>query len=149
MEPWSGVRRATVVRKPLMSEELFWLVLTIIMTGLLWVPIIIDRILVRGLEATLDNPGPNAIPQSPWAQRLMAAHTNAVENLVLFAPLVIILHLLQISSGLTVTACVLYFSSRLAHAVIYAWGVPLFRTLSFLASWAALLILVLAVFGIV
>jgi uncharacterized MAPEG superfamily protein len=132
-----------------MSEELFWLVLTIIMTGLLWVPIIIDRILVRGLEATLDNPGPNAIPQSPWAQRLMAAHTNAVENLVLFAPLVIILHLLQISSGLTVTACVLYFSSRLAHAVIYAWGVPLFRTLSFLASWAALLILVLAVFGIV
>ena len=132
-----------------MSEELFWLVLTIVMTGLLWVPIIVDRILVRGLEATLDNPGPNAIPQSPWAQRLMAAHTNAVENLVLFAPLVIILNLLQISSGLTVTACVLYFSSRLAHAVIYAWGVPLFRTLSFLASWAALVILVLAVFGVV
>jgi len=132
-----------------MSEELFWLVLTIVMTGLLWVPIIVDRILVRGLEATLDNPGPNAIPQSPWAQRLMAAHTNAVENLVLFAPLVIILNLLQISSGLTVTACVLYFSSRLAHAVIYAWGVPLFRTLSFLASWAGLIILVLSIFRIV
>jgi len=34
----------------------------------------------------------------------MAAHTTAVENLVLFAPLVIILHLLGISSGLTITA---------------------------------------------
>jgi len=44
---------------------------------------------------------------------------------------------------------VLYFSSRLAHSVIYAWGVPVFRTLSFLASWAALIILVLAVFRIV
>lgn len=132
-----------------MTHELFWLVLTIIQTGLLWVPIIIDRVLVRGLEATLDNPGPNAIPQSPWAQRLMAAHTNAVENLVLFAPLVLILHVLNISSGLTITACVLYFSARLAHAVIYAWGVPLFRTLSFLASWAALIILVLAIFRIV
>jgi len=132
-----------------MTEELFWLVLTIIMTGLLWVPYMIDRMLVRGVEPTLDNPGPNSVPQSPWAQRLMAAHTNAVENLVLFAPLVIILHLLNIHSGLTVTACVLYFSSRLAHAVIYAWGVPLFRTLSFLASWAALIILVLAVFRIV
>jgi uncharacterized MAPEG superfamily protein len=132
-----------------MTHELFWLVLTIIQTGLLWVIYMIDRIMVRGLEATLDNPGPNAIPQSPWAQRLMAAHANAVENLVLFAPLVIILHILNISSGLTITACVLYFSARLAHAVIYAWGVPLFRTLSFLASWTALVILVLAAFRIV
>jgi len=132
-----------------MTHELFWLVLTIIQTGVLWVVYMIDRIMVRGLEATLDNPGPNALPQSPWAQRLIAAHTNAVENLVLFAPLVIILHLLGISSGLTITACVLYFSARLAHAVIYAWGVPLFRTLSFLASWTALVILVLAVFRIV
>jgi uncharacterized MAPEG superfamily protein len=132
-----------------MTHELFWLVLTIIQTGLLWVVYMIDRVMVRGLEATLDNPGPNAIPQSPWAQRLMAAHANAVENLVLFAPLVIILHILNISSGLTITACVLYFSARLAHAVIYAWGVPLFRTLSFLASWTALVILVLAIFRIV
>jgi len=124
-------------------------VLTIIQTGLLWVVYMIDRIIVRGLEATLNNPGPNAIPQSPWAQRLMAAHTNAVENLVLFAPLVLILHVMNISSGLTITACVLYFSARLAHAVIYTWGVPLFRTLSFLSSWAALIILVLAIFRIV
>jgi uncharacterized MAPEG superfamily protein len=128
---------------------LFWLVLTIIQTGLLWVPYIVDRVMVRGLAATLDNPGPNALPQSPWAQRLMAAHTNAVENLVLFAPLVLILHVLQISTAMTITACVLYFSSRLAHAVIYAWGVPVFRTLSWLASWAALWILVLSVFRII
>jgi uncharacterized MAPEG superfamily protein len=132
-----------------MTQELFWLVLTIIQTGLLWVPYMIDRIMVRGIEATVDNPGQNAVPQSPWAQRLMAAHQNAVENLVLFAPLVLILHVLNISSALTVTACVLYFAARLAHAVIYAWGVPLFRTLSFLSSWAALIILVLAVFRIV
>jgi len=31
-----------------MSTELFWLVLTIAMTGLLWVPYILDRIMVRG-----------------------------------------------------------------------------------------------------
>ncbi|HKA80295.1 MAG TPA: MAPEG family protein, partial [Xanthobacteraceae bacterium] len=37
-----------------MTHELFWLVLTIIMTGLLWVPYMIDRVLVRGLEATVD-----------------------------------------------------------------------------------------------
>ena len=59
-----------------MTQELFWLVLTIIMTGLLWVPYMIDRIMVRGIEATVDNPGPNAVPQSPWAQRLMAARAQ-------------------------------------------------------------------------
>ena len=37
-----------------MTQELFWLVLTIIMTGLLWVPYMIDRIMVRGIEATVD-----------------------------------------------------------------------------------------------
>jgi hypothetical protein len=32
-----------------MSAELFWLVLTVAMTGLIWVPYILDRIMVRGL----------------------------------------------------------------------------------------------------
>jgi uncharacterized MAPEG superfamily protein len=132
-----------------MTHEFFWLMMTIIMTGLLWIPYTIDRIMVRGLEATLDNPGPNALPQSPWAQRLMAAHANTVENLVVFAPLVIIAHLLHISDGLTITACVLFFASRLAYAVIYAWGVPVFRTLSFIASWTAQIIMVLEIFRIV
>jgi len=65
-----------------MSTELFWLVLTIAMTGLLWVPYILDRIMVRGLMAAMANPSPKDKPQSAWAERLMAAHINAVENLV-------------------------------------------------------------------
>jgi hypothetical protein len=32
-----------------MSTELFWLMLTVAMTGLFWVPYILDRIMVRGL----------------------------------------------------------------------------------------------------
>ena len=72
-----------------MSHELFWLVMTTAMTGLMWLPYILDRIMVRGLMATMANPSPNDKPQSPWAQRLMAAHVNAVENLVIFAPLVL------------------------------------------------------------
>jgi hypothetical protein len=31
-----------------MTKELMWLTLTIILTGLLWVPYIIDRAMVRG-----------------------------------------------------------------------------------------------------
>ena len=32
-----------------MTKELMWLTLTVILTGLLWVPYIIDRAMVRGL----------------------------------------------------------------------------------------------------
>jgi hypothetical protein len=32
-----------------MSKELFWLTLTVAMTGLLWVPYVLERITVRGV----------------------------------------------------------------------------------------------------
>ena len=73
-----------------MSREVFWLVCTVILTGILWIPYTLDRIKVRGVMGAMDNPKPGDKPQSPWAMRLYFAHTNAVENLVLFAPLVLI-----------------------------------------------------------
>jgi uncharacterized MAPEG superfamily protein len=100
-----------------MSTELSWLVLTVALTGLLWVPYILDRITVRGLIGAMANPSPSDKAQSPWARRLMAAHTNAVENLVIFAPLVLTARALGIATAVTAFACALYFWSRLAHVV--------------------------------
>ncbi|MGB9410789.1 MAG: MAPEG family protein, partial [Pseudolabrys sp.] len=39
-----------------MTKELLWLTLTIILTGLMWVPYILDRIMVRGLMGAMANP---------------------------------------------------------------------------------------------
>ena len=130
-----------------MSKELLWLTLTVILTGLLWAPYILDRILVRGLMGAMANPSRNDKPQSPWAQRLYFAHTNAVENLVIFAPLVLILDAQGYSTEGTVTACAVYFWARLAHAVVYTMGVPVLRTLAFSVGFAAQAALALAVFG--
>src|SRR5215218_4037759 len=132
-----------------MSRELFWLTATIALTGLLWIPYVLDRCKVRGLMATLDNPKPNDTPQSPWATRLYFAHTNAVDNLVIFAPLVLILDSLNISTQVTAISCAVYFWARLAHAVIYAIGLPILRTLAFTVGFVAQAVLVLAVFKIV
>ena len=129
-----------------MSTELYWLVLTVVMTGLLWVPYILDRVMVRGLMPAMGNPGPNDKPQTAWAQRLMAAHTNAVENLAVFAPLVLVTQFLHIATPMTALACALYFWSRLAHAVIYTLGIPVLRTLSFVGGFAAQVILALSIF---
>jgi uncharacterized MAPEG superfamily protein len=132
-----------------LSKELFWLTMTCILTLVIWVPYVLDRIKVRGLWATLDNPSPKDKPQSPWAQRLYFAHTNAVDNLAVFAPLVLILNTIDISTRTTAVACAVYFWARLAHAVVYALGLPVFRTLAFTVGFLAQVALVLAIFRIV
>ena len=132
-----------------MKPELFWLALTTIMTGLLWVPYILDRIGVRGLAGALANPSPKDKPHSPWATRLMFSHLNTVENLVVFAVLVLILNAMGLSTPKTVTACAVYFWARLAYVAIYAIGVPVLRTLAFTVGFLAQVVLALTIFGII
>ena len=119
-----------------MKPELFYLTLVTAFTGLLWVPYILDRIAVRGIGAAVGYPD-NPKPQSPWAQRLMKAHANAVENLVVFATLVLAAHALGVSSGLIATACMVYFWARVVHALAYTFAVPWVRTLSFTVAFFA------------
>ena len=130
-----------------MSREMMWLTLTVILTGIMWIPYILDRIIVRGLMGAMANPSRSDKPQSAWAQRLYFAHTNAVENLVLFAPLVLILDAQHHSTESTALACAVYFWARLAHVIVYTLGIPVLRTLAFAAGFAAQVALVVAVFG--
>jgi uncharacterized MAPEG superfamily protein len=131
-----------------MTRELFWLTLTVILTGLLWVPYILNRIQVRGLTGAMANPTRNDKPHAEWASRLMFAHDNAVENLVLFAALVLILAQLDYSTKWTALASAVYFWARVAHVIVYTMGVPVFRTLSFAVGFAAQAVLALAIFKI-
>jgi uncharacterized MAPEG superfamily protein len=130
-----------------MSKELYWLILTVAMTGLLWVPYILDRIMVRGTMGAMANPSPTDAPQSAWAQRMNAAHANTVENLVVFAPLVLTAQALNIHTGSTAFACALFFWCRLIYVVVYTAGIPVLRTLAFTGGFVAQVILVLAIFG--
>jgi uncharacterized MAPEG superfamily protein len=115
------------------------------MTGLFWVPYILDRIMVRGAMGAMANPSPNDRPQSAWAVRMMAAHTNAIENLAVFAPLVLTAQALNIHTAATAFACALFFWCRLAHVAVYTAGIPVARTLAFAGGWIAQIILVLAI----
>jgi len=119
-----------------MKTELLYLALVTALTGLLWVPYILDRLAVRGLLDAVGYPE-NPKPQSPWAQRLMKAHTNAVENLVVFAPLVVLAHVAGIASPVVGTAAMVYFWARVVHAAAYTFAVPWVRTLSFAVGFFA------------
>ena len=110
-----------------MTRELFWLTLTVILTGLMWIPYVLNRCQVRGLTGAMANPSRNDKPHSEWANRMMFAHDNAVENLIIFAPLVLILNSIDYSTKWTVLACAVYFWSRVAHLIVYTLrpaGVP-------------------------
>ncbi len=131
-----------------MTRELFWLTLTVIMTGLLWIPYALNRAQVRGVMGAMANPSRIDKPQAEWANRMMFAHDNAVENLIIFAPLVLILNAIDYSSKWTVLACAVYFWSRLVHLIVYTFGIPVIRTLSFLVSFFAQAVLALAIFRV-
>ena len=120
-----------------MTTELYWLILTALMTALLWVPYVLNRMVMNGLGGTLAGGAPDSNTLSAWAQRASRAHTNAVENLAIFAPIVLTAHLLNISNGTTKLAVVVYFFARLLHFVVYSAGIPAARTLTFTAGWLA------------
>lgn len=119
-----------------MKTELLYLAYVTAFTGLLWVPYILDRIAARGLMDTVGYPE-NPKPQTPWAQRLMKAHANAVENLVVFAALILLAHATGITSAAIAAAAVVYFWARVIHAIAYALGMPWVRTLAFAVGFFA------------
>lgn len=119
-----------------MKPELMYLVYVTVLTGLLWVPYILDRIATRGLLDAVGYPV-NPKPQSPWAQRLMKAHSNAVENLVVFAALVLAAVAAGVSNSVIVGACAVYFWARVVHVLAYTFAVPWVRTLAFAVGFFA------------
>jgi uncharacterized MAPEG superfamily protein len=126
------------------SED--WLFLTCAVTGCFWMPYIYDRFRQLGVARTLGNPGPGDLDQHhAWARRAKLAHANAVENLAVFAPLVLLAVHAGLSRAALVTgACCVYFWARLAHFTLYTLGVMGARTLAFLVGWGALAALALA-----
>ena len=128
------------------TPELFWLTATVALTAILWLPYVLNRLLEVGIWNALRNAP--AAPASPWAARMLAAHRNAVENLVLFAPLVLVAVYAHRTNATTAVAAMTYFFARLVHFIVYSAGIPVLRTLAFGVGWVACLKIALAIFGI-
>ncbi|MGB5345182.1 MAG: MAPEG family protein [Woeseia sp.] len=117
-----------------MTSELMSLTWVTALTAVLWVPYILNMIGVRGLGDAVGYPQ-NPAPLAPWAQRMKAAHYNAVENLVVFAALVLVANAAGISNDTTIMACQAYFWARVVHVAAYTFGIPWVRTLAFAAGF--------------
>jgi len=131
------------------SPELFYTSLTAGFTGLIWIPIIVNRLAEMGPWKALSNPEPDVRPHANWAYRMGHAHRNAIENLVVFAPLAIIVNVLGLNSPMTAAAATFFFLARVAHAVIYTFGIPLFRTIAFFIGFLCQMALLARILGLV
>jgi len=131
-----------------LTPELYVLTLTAVATLLMWAPYIVARILTHGLAGAMANPDPAARPDPAWADRARRAHANAVENLAVFAPLVIVAALVGVSTPATILAAQVYLGARLIHYVVYTAGIPVVRTLAFGVGFAATLVIAIALLGV-
>lgn len=131
-----------------MTTELYWLALSLLATALMAFPYVLNRIATRGLIGAMANPAPTDEPLADWAQRAQRAHANAVENLVLFAPATLAVHVTGKSDALTAAASATYVAARVVHYVVYTFGIPVARTLAFFAAWGGIMLLIARLLGL-
>lgn len=119
-----------------MSKEVMYLAWVSLFTALMWIPYILNTIAVRGIAGAVGY-SENPRPLAPWARRMKAAHYNAIENLAVFAALVLVAHAAGVTSLAIGAAAAAYFWARVAHFVVYTFGIPWLRTLAFAVGFGA------------
>jgi len=130
-----------------MTPELYWTIITSLLTSILWMPHILQRIIEFKPYEAFRDPRHDVDTTAPWAQRAIRAHTNAVENLVVFGVLALAVHILGAGTSLTAKAAFIFFVARACHYVFYVLGVPWLRTPMFLVGFACQMVLALTLLG--
>lgn len=117
-----------------MTSELTYLTAITLFTALIWIPKILHVVTSRGIKDAFGYPQePAAL--AAWANRVDRAHVNAVENLAVFAPLVLVAHAASISNEITVLACLVYLWARVLHFFLLTFAVPVLKSVAFMVGF--------------
>lgn len=122
-----------------MKPELLYLLLTAILTGCLWIPVVIGYAKARGPLKPSDYVVAPSSPLPDWVNRANRAHQNAVESFAPFAAVVLIAQVMGISTAATQMCAAVYFYARVVHAVVHISGFSRFmaRTVIFVVAWGS------------
>ena len=128
--------------------SLEWLAASALMTALFWVPYVLERMAALGIFGAIKTVEPeDELKQALWARRAKRAHYNAVENLTVFATLVLVAQAMGKADGAQVLlASQIYFWARVVHFLVYTAGIPWLRTLSFAVGWLCIVALLVQLF---
>ena len=118
-----------------MKQDLVWLVGFSIFVGLQWLPYVLDRIYRVGLFGAMGY-DKKKIDKNimPWAERCQKAHSNVIESFVVFIPLVIAAHFVDLD---VLVGIQIYCIARVVHYLCYTFKVPVLRTLAFFTGIGA------------
>jgi uncharacterized MAPEG superfamily protein len=114
-----------------MTTDLWYLVLTAMLTAALWIPYIAAQVMTNGALTGENYVDPKPRPVPLWGQRANRAHLNAIESFAAFAALVIVAQIAGKANGMTAFWAASFFWLRLVHAVVYWAAVPYLRTVVF------------------
>ena len=122
-----------------MTIELLYLLLVALLTGALWIPVVIGYASSRGPLKPADYKIAPTAPLPAWVNRANRAHMNAIESIVPFAIVVLIANAAGVSTSVTEMSAAVFFYARVAHAVIHVSGFGLLRarTIVFTIGWIA------------
>jgi uncharacterized MAPEG superfamily protein len=123
-----------------MKPELMLLVWAVLLTFVQVLVAVGGAALQVGLP-TLAGNREGLAPCTGWAGRAARAHHNMLENLVLFAALVLVAVAAGKTNSATLLGAQLFFWARVAHAIVYVAGIPWLRTAAWLVSVIGLAII--------
>ena len=126
-----------------------WLAAAALMTALFWVPYVLERMVSLGVLGTMKPVDPeDELKQALWARRAKRAHYNGVENLAVFATLVLVAFAMGKGDehGILVASQV-YFWARLVHFPAGALGLTGVRTMAFLVGFGSQIAVAMSIFS--
>jgi len=110
-----------------MKPELMWLLWAVALTVVQMLIAVSGATLQVGLPMLAGNRD-NVPKLTGWVGRADRAHHNMLENLVLFAALVLLVALTNKSNPMTLLGAQLFFWARVGYAAVYLIGIPWLRT---------------------
>ena len=116
-----------------MKPELAILIWAVLLTFVQMLVAVMGATLQVGLPALAAN-REGLAPCTGWAGRAARAHHNMLENLVLFAALVLVAVAAGRTNSTTLIGAQLFFWARLAYALAYLAGIPWLRTALWVVS---------------
>ena len=110
-----------------MSVEFTMLLYSVVLTFvLIMIPATIS-LLANGIPVAVGSRDDCPEP-STYCKRTLRLRDNMLENMALFAPIVLIAAVMDISNATTVLGAQLFFYARIGHAITYLAGWPWIRT---------------------
>lgn len=127
-----------------MTPDLLMLTLCVVLAFVQVMPISVAQNKTWGPKVVVSN-RENTPPLPAWGNRSIAAHRNLLENLPLFAVLVLVAHVTGLANDMTALGAEIFVGARALYAVAYIVGTPL-RSVLFVISFVGENLILLQLF---